>query len=507
MRLFIRRRCRDMSRARTASIVRVPIVLVVALCAAATTSLAKTEPILRGFDPTEAAALRDATTFTCDGTRTIAIMSVNDDYCDCEDGSDEPGTSACAGVGAATSMKGMHCVNFGSTSTVVPSSRVNDGICDCCDGSDEYDSAQNGGVVCENTCTAAAKARRAVLANALSTAKRGIKAKLKARGESNGKRVAWEQQAKTLQKEIDGAKNALESLRALKEQEETLEREAQEKARLAAEEKQADMTQSTENDDVGDAQNANSEAERDMDEVVEETAEERGKRIAGQWISDESESTRGGENVVVDDPVPVEEAQPSKFSALIARAKRALNLARGAKDAVDAGGTLTTARTHRDAFDKKQRAIDALLSQIEDIRANIDRYYGPDDAMIRLHGQCYEAKIEKYTYKACPFGEAHQDGVLLGASTGGVELSTATGEMMLKFTSGAKCWNGPDRSLSLTLKCGDRETLANVEEPSRCEYAATLFTPQACEEFTVSQLDDELSALDRIIAGVPRDEL
>jgi hypothetical protein len=34
-----------------------------------------------------------ATQFTClDGSETLAIDKVNDDYCDCRDGSDEPGT-------------------------------------------------------------------------------------------------------------------------------------------------------------------------------------------------------------------------------------------------------------------------------------------------------------------------------------------------------------------------------------------------------------------------------
>lgn len=40
------------------------------------------------YDPT-----RD---FNClDGSGTIPFAYVNDDYCDCQDGSDEPGTSAC----------------------------------------------------------------------------------------------------------------------------------------------------------------------------------------------------------------------------------------------------------------------------------------------------------------------------------------------------------------------------------------------------------------------------
>ncbi|EPY23905.1 protein kinase C substrate 80K-H [Strigomonas culicis] len=93
--------------------------------------------------------------FTCfNNEKVIPFSHVNDDICDCSDGSDEPGTGACTLL-KGTELRLMNntwkfrCVNKGYEIQEIAHYKVNDGICDCCDGSDEV-----GTVPCVNNCAA-----------------------------------------------------------------------------------------------------------------------------------------------------------------------------------------------------------------------------------------------------------------------------------------------------------------------------------------------------------------
>lgn len=93
--------------------------------------------------------------FGCaDGSAFLWLAAVNDDYCDCADGSDEPGTAACAHSDEANAFQqpSFECTRLkrdGQSIVVqrIPVSMVDDGICDCCDGADETHSTQ-----CKDTC-------------------------------------------------------------------------------------------------------------------------------------------------------------------------------------------------------------------------------------------------------------------------------------------------------------------------------------------------------------------
>ncbi|EFZ02808.1 glucosidase II beta subunit-like protein [Metarhizium robertsii] len=126
----------------------------------------------RGVGPEFASHYQGKTEFSCisDASIKLSFDRVNDNTCDCPDGSDEPGTAACAyidplspeqplpGSGSALAkaqpaLPGFWCENKGHIGSYVPFVYVNDGMCDydlCCDGSEEF--GHVGGVKCENRC-------------------------------------------------------------------------------------------------------------------------------------------------------------------------------------------------------------------------------------------------------------------------------------------------------------------------------------------------------------------
>lgn len=190
--------------------------------------------------------------FEClDGSKTVPYEQVNDDYCDCQvlknkynynlqlilfffqDGSDEPGTSAC-------SNGRFHCINLGFKPLDVPSSRVNDYICDCCDGkysflfcfkltslftgSDEWDS----GVQCPNTCSKMGQKAREAAEEHKKTVTAGF-----------AKRSELAKEGEKLVKEktsgVDELRKQLETLQATKDEAEKKKTQAEESEMAARE--------------------------------------------------------------------------------------------------------------------------------------------------------------------------------------------------------------------------------------------------------------------------------
>jgi len=138
--------------------------------------------------------------------KSLPVQLVNDDFCDCVDGSDEPDTAACSFVDPFDPLRAgdapkFICKNDGHVAKKVSPSRVGDGVCDCCDGTDEPTDK------CTNDCFEVGRAWRAARAEA----EKAVRAGLEQRAVALGK---LEQSVKDARRDIGEKKSHLSQVQA-----------------------------------------------------------------------------------------------------------------------------------------------------------------------------------------------------------------------------------------------------------------------------------------------------
>lgn len=407
--------------------------------------------------------------FTCkDGSKTISIGQVNDDYCDCPDGSDEPGTSAC-------SNGHFFCKNEGSFGKTVPSSRVNDGICDCCDGSDEYD----GFSTCANTC-------------AEEHAKWLIDNQFRIQGFAKGTEIlrSWIQTSKERMAEAESSKTALEEKIAHLETEIVMKRE------LVA------------------SMEAHPESDPDVVVVDDDSVKSRPERLYELYsklglnsfsandlkylivktlyrASDYNEMVMNG---FQEDLLEISEHASMKEEVEVSELREVVEMELPDQESE----TLKKEKEELERLEKEKSIAETELSQ-----KGGNEFFGGNQEFYMMKGECYSHRFNKYEYKACPYGKATQDSISIGSSfsiidSNGAMIRDASrnlhvneenviegGDVFFYWKNGQKCWNGPYRSLKLKLVCGSEVEIRNLVEPSMCVYEGELATPAVCPLYCV----------------------
>ncbi|EKD15933.1 glucosidase 2 subunit beta precursor [Drepanopeziza brunnea f. sp. 'multigermtubi' MB_m1] len=214
---------------------------VIVLLSTLSTSILATEPTRpRGVAPKFAKFYQSVDSFSCvlNPEIKLSLSQVNDDYCDCPDGTDEPGTAACSYISPLSpsqpapanahvffALAGFYCYNKGHIASYIPHIHVNDGVCDyelCCDGTDE--NAGVGGVKCEDKCKEIGEEWRKADEIRSKSAKAAAKERINLVNEAQALRAGVEISIRNLEAEVTVLEQKAEELKKKYEEVERKER-------------------------------------------------------------------------------------------------------------------------------------------------------------------------------------------------------------------------------------------------------------------------------------------
>lgn len=463
----------------------------------------------------------------------LSFSQVNDDICDCPDGSDEPGTAACPG-------NVFHCANVGHISGKLPSNRVNDGVCDydvCCDGSDEAGLASTNPTApkCENRCkeinavyVAERKKRAAVVKAGLKVRDELVRKAAKMKEQVKDDLKAGEEKVAKLEQQIEQGETKLAALRAAagtageneaaaapeeivkaqavveslaEKYAQALNVIAQYQAELASYESVLSTMKTEYNPNFNDPavkaairsfeeMQANKDSGRDA--VVEGLNE--GSKQFGEVVpqlasyrppSNTGKSASSGSIL----PVYVQEQLANAKYWLIENGILAdtefdpLGLSSGSGSGSGASSPEITVlqnlvNKHNGELEQAKNAVEGYKRDLE----QGESIYGRDDVLRALKDTCVTNVVGEYTYEFCFGGQASQRGNGQNTSLGKFSSVEHTdgGKLRLNYERGAKCWSGPIRRASVELECGAESAIVQVSEPERCEYFLKVTSPVAC---------------------------
>ncbi|KAL1956481.1 hypothetical protein VTO42DRAFT_7279 [Malbranchea cinnamomea] len=530
----------------------------------------------RGVSPEFAKYYKDTVTFSCISNPSFKIpfSAVNDDYCDCPDGSDEPGTSACSHISRTfpsfislpedestnrtPALPGFYCANKGHNPSYIPFQRVNDGVCDydiCCDGSDEW--AHVGGVKCENKCKEIGKEWR-----------KKEEQRLKSQSAAIQKRKELVQTASRMQKEIEDRISQLEAeVQASEQKVESLQKEldevrTRERGKAVKGQKRGKVNElaGLAKARVGELRNALIHVRRQKDKVHARLVELEGilsrfkeeynpnfndegvKRAVRSWedyAAREAGKDEGNDPPNLDlDEICKEDSENSGIDwsqweneqdeetevSIVYKITSYLppyvtnsieDMFRNFKSWLASNGVISNADPGSDESkavqDARQRlsaaesSLKQTQSKLKKQKSDLEGDFGKDSVFRSMKGSCISKESGEYTYELCWMEKAKQKpkkgagstnmGSFVRISSITVDEATSSGQIVqrerlaLDYSNGQKCWNGPTRSTTVILECGEKDEILKVTEDEKCVYSMYVATPAVCEPANVDQRD------------------
>ncbi|CAN3376987.1 hypothetical protein DIURU_001992 [Diutina rugosa] len=377
--------------------------------------------------------------FRCISDPSIVINwdQVNDNVCDCPDGSDEPGTAACA-------QGKFWCANEGHYGQYIPSFLVKDGVCDydvCCDGSDE------GSEVCPNRCAEVHQQFEDYKVKVESQVQQALRLQKAMKTKAQ---VAKEEEGRTIEKI---------------------------KKRLKRMENEARETRDS-RDDVREYIEWQSDQIKQLQQILSSLMKNHNPNYNDAAVKN---AVASFQRLDANTEVPAipdleklgnsEITQTPTFTGLIHHYMKKITELFG-------GSSHNEITSDPQKLPPQYHRYKEILSRHTSNPIN----YGEDD-ILRAATNTVNSKYGEYNYIIEYLQSIRQDDTLVGVFAGYTPESNT-----LHYAQGDKCWNGPRRSADLKLVCGPEENVIMVSEPEKCRYFIEMTHPLACRALSENEL-------------------
>lgn len=422
-------------------------------------------------------------TFTCitDG-KVIPYDQVNDGYCDCDDGSDEPGTSACPNGK-------FYCKNEGFFPKLINSNLVDDGICDCCDGSDESPG------VCSNICDQLMMEYKtnAQLANDLIY--RGLEIKNDLIINSQNMKNELLSEIKSIESKLKVYEEKIQQLTEKKNELVSLEQNGQIYDHLHDKLNNLQSLIETEFNQVNSLNSNTDTLEKilaDMNEQYNHNFNDPAVKLAAKnylnYKSNKETNQIDLTQVIASindlrteiDNLPSQSTE-SFWDPIQSLANQVVASFFGIKHTDIDDFSLPEVERRLDSIEKDTKDQTRLLNGKEN---QLSMDFGPNDILRSLNSKI-ENNIGNYKYSIQLNGDLSQidnkgSHVLIGRFDS-VETDES-GHFKLNFNGGQRCWNGPIRSAKIEFQCNPETEIKIVSEPEKCHYYLLVNSPLGCFE-------------------------